>query len=62
MKAKKALKRLAKIEAWMSDVTERYSTSAPNIEKCEDCCDSGEEGTELTGILRHGSFGRFTER
>jgi DNA-binding protein HU-beta len=31
MKAKKALKRLAKIEVWMSDVTERYSTSAPNI-------------------------------
>jgi hypothetical protein len=31
MKAKKALKRLAKIEALMSDVTERYSASAPHI-------------------------------
>ena len=30
MKAKKALKRLAKIEALISDVTERYS-SAPHI-------------------------------
>jgi hypothetical protein len=29
MKANKALKRLAKIEALMSDVTERYSASAP---------------------------------
>jgi hypothetical protein len=33
MKAQKAMKRLAKIEALMSDVTERYSTSAPNIRK-----------------------------
>jgi hypothetical protein len=31
MKANKALKRLAKIEALMSDVTERYSASAPHI-------------------------------
>jgi hypothetical protein len=31
MKAKKALKRLAKIDALMSDVTERYSASAPFI-------------------------------
>jgi hypothetical protein len=31
MKANKALKRLAKIEAWMSDVAERYSTSASHI-------------------------------
>ena len=31
MKANKALKRLAKIEALMSDVTERYSASAPYI-------------------------------
>ena len=30
MKANKALKRLAKIEALMSDVTERYSASAPH--------------------------------
>ena len=30
MKANKALKRLVKIEAWVSDVTERYS-SAPHI-------------------------------
>lgn len=31
MKAKKALKRLAKIEALMSDVTERYSASATHV-------------------------------
>jgi len=31
MKANKALKRLAKIEALISDVTERYSASAPHI-------------------------------
>jgi hypothetical protein len=31
MKANKALKRIAKIEALMSDVTERYSASAPHI-------------------------------
>src|ERR1035441_9234308 len=31
MKANKALKRLAKIEALMSDVTERYSVSAAHI-------------------------------
>ena len=31
MKANKALKRLAKIEALMSDVTERYSASAPHV-------------------------------
>jgi hypothetical protein len=31
MKANKALKRLAKIEALMSDVTGRYSASAPHI-------------------------------
>jgi adenylate kinase len=31
MKTNKALKRLAKIEALMSDVTERYSASAPHI-------------------------------
>jgi hypothetical protein len=31
MKANKALKRLAKIEEWMSDVMERYSGSAPHI-------------------------------
>ena len=31
MKANKALKRLAKIEALMSVVTERYSASAPHI-------------------------------
>ena len=31
MKANKALKRLAKIEALMSDLTERYSASAPRI-------------------------------
>ena len=31
MKANKALKRLAKIEMLMSDVTERYSASAPQI-------------------------------
>ena len=30
MKANKALKRLAKIEALMSDVTKRYSASAPH--------------------------------
>jgi hypothetical protein len=33
MKANKALKRLAKIEAWMSDVMERYSASAPDLRK-----------------------------
>ena len=33
MKANKALKRLAKIEALMSDVTERYSASAPNVQE-----------------------------
>ena len=31
MKANKALKRRAKIEMLMSDVTERYSASAPHI-------------------------------
>ena len=31
MKANKALKRLAKIEALMADVTERYSASAPHL-------------------------------
>ncbi len=31
MKANKALKRLAKIEALMSGVTERYSASAPHL-------------------------------
>jgi predicted nucleic acid-binding Zn-ribbon protein len=31
MKANKAVKRLAKIEALMSDVTERYSARAPHI-------------------------------
>ena len=31
MKAKKILKRIAKIEALMSEVTERYSASAPHI-------------------------------
>ena len=31
MKANKALKRLAKIEALMSDVVERYSASAPHV-------------------------------
>ncbi len=31
MKANKALKRLAKIEALMSDVAERYSESVPHI-------------------------------
>jgi len=31
MKSNKALKRLAKIEALMSDVTERYSASAPHV-------------------------------
>ena len=31
MKANKALKRLAKIEALMSDLTERYSAGAPSI-------------------------------
>jgi hypothetical protein len=33
MKANKALKRLAKIEALMSDLTERYSASAPHLRK-----------------------------
>jgi hypothetical protein len=33
MKAKKALKRLAKIEALMSNVTKRYSASAPDTRK-----------------------------
>jgi hypothetical protein len=33
MKTNKALKRLAKIEALMSDVTARYSASAPQIRK-----------------------------
>ena len=33
MKANKALKRLAKIEALMSNVTERYSASAPQLRK-----------------------------
>jgi adenylate kinase len=33
MKAKKALKRLSKIEALLSDVTERYSAGAPNMRK-----------------------------
>ena len=33
MKANKALKRLAKIEALMSDVTERYSASGPHIRR-----------------------------
>jgi hypothetical protein len=31
MKANKALKRLTKIEAVMSDVTERHSASSPHI-------------------------------
>jgi hypothetical protein len=31
MKVNKALKRLTRIEALMSDVTERFSTSAPSI-------------------------------
>src|SRR5260370_21879594 len=31
MKANKALKRLAKIEALISDVTERYSASVPHV-------------------------------
>jgi Arc/MetJ-type ribon-helix-helix transcriptional regulator len=31
MKANKALKRLAKIDAWISDVTERYSSRASHI-------------------------------
>jgi hypothetical protein len=33
MKATKALKRLAKIEALMSDVTEKYVTLAPAVRK-----------------------------
>ena len=33
MKANKALKRLAKIEAWMSDVTDRYLARSPGIRK-----------------------------
>jgi hypothetical protein len=33
MKANKALKRLTKIEALMSDVTERYSASSPHTRK-----------------------------
>ena len=33
MKASKALKRLAKIEASMSDLIERFSTNAPSIRK-----------------------------
>ena len=33
MKANKALKRLAKIEALMSDVTERYSARGPDTRK-----------------------------
>ena len=33
MKATKALKRLAKIEALMSDVTEKYVTLAPALRK-----------------------------
>jgi hypothetical protein len=33
MKATKALKRLAKIEALMTDVTERYSAGAPHIQE-----------------------------
>jgi hypothetical protein len=33
MKEKKALKRLAKIEAWMSEVRDRYSAVAPNLLK-----------------------------
>jgi len=33
MKATKALKRLAKIEALMSDVTEKYVTPAPALRK-----------------------------
>jgi hypothetical protein len=33
MKTKKALKRLAKIAVWMSDVTDRYSARAPDIRK-----------------------------
>ena len=33
MKATKALKRLAKIEASMSDVTERYVSLAPSVRK-----------------------------
>jgi DUF1009 family protein len=33
MKANKALKRLAKIEAWMSEVRDQYSASAPNLLK-----------------------------
>jgi transglutaminase/protease-like cytokinesis protein 3 len=32
MKAKKAHKRLAKIEAWMSKVRDQYSASAPNLQ------------------------------
>jgi hypothetical protein len=32
MKANKALKRLAKIEAWMSKVRDQYSASAPILE------------------------------
>ncbi len=33
MKANKALKRLAKIEAWMSEVRDQYSARAPNLLK-----------------------------
>jgi hypothetical protein len=36
MKGNKALKRLAKIEALMSDLTERYSASAPTREVLQD--------------------------
>jgi hypothetical protein len=36
MKGNKALKRLAKIEALMSDLTERYSASAPIREVLQD--------------------------
>ena len=52
MKANKALRRLAKIEALISDVTERYSTYAPHTGSssgCEGRCHSGEEGCEFAG-------------
>lgn len=62
MKANKALKRLAKIEARISDVMERYSSRASHIRealprsasRCEGCYRSGEAGYKFASALREG--------
>lgn len=59
MKANKALKRLTKIKALMSDVSKRYSASAPTLrDVLQDAEDAVRRAKEAVGMQVSSSSGR----